>query len=131
MLISRPKRVDQREGAPSVLYLLPELCAMTGITDEQRANYGLMQDMAVYTKLDPTKKGKQIMDLRRRIEGTEEAKQRMASWSMRYSDELVKLQGRQLPPETIIMGPDGRSNVAREVNNTHHRPVLFSTGVLT
>lgn len=116
MLVSRPKKKDQREGAPELLYLLPELCNMTGLTDDQRANFGLMKDMGVHTRVDPTKKGNEVMGLRRRMDGNEKVVERLKGWGVKFSDNLVKLQGRTLPQETIIMGPDGRSNQAKTVS---------------
>jgi aubergine-like protein len=41
------KRTKQR------IFLVPELVHMTGLTDDQRNNFKLMKEMAVYTKLEP------------------------------------------------------------------------------
>ncbi len=40
---------------PDVL-LIPELCAMTGLTDRMRSDRGVMQDLAVYTRVAPDKR---------------------------------------------------------------------------
>ena len=116
MLVSRPKRKDQREGAPEMLYLLPELCNMTGLTDEQRANFGLMKDMGVHTRVDPTKKGNEVMGLRNRMNRSDKVKERLSGWGVQFANELTKLQGRMLPEEKIMIGPDGRTNQARIVS---------------
>lgn len=42
MLISMPKDKDKRRGDLSAVKIIPELTHMTGITDEQRANYQMM-----------------------------------------------------------------------------------------
>ena len=116
MIVSRPKRKDQREGAPEMLYLLPELCNMTGLTDEQRANFGLMKDMGVHTRVDPTKKGNEVMGLRNRMNRSDKVKERLSGWGVQFANELTKLQGRMLPEEKIMIGPDGRTNQARIVS---------------
>lgn len=35
------------------VYLIPELCKMTGMTDEQRNNFAAMKEVANHTKLTP------------------------------------------------------------------------------
>ena len=36
LIISMPKMSEQRAGQTGPLYLVPELCNMTGLSDEQR-----------------------------------------------------------------------------------------------
>jgi aubergine-like protein len=43
LLVSMPKDRDRRGGIEGPVLLVPELCNMTGLTDEQRANFKLMQ----------------------------------------------------------------------------------------
>ena len=47
---------EQRAGNTGPIYLVPELCNMTGLSDEQRANFKLMQDMGAFTRQDPVKR---------------------------------------------------------------------------
>ena len=47
---------EQRGGNTGPIYLVPELCNMTGLSDEQRANFKLMQDMGAFTRQDPVKR---------------------------------------------------------------------------
>lgn len=42
-------------GQPDV-YLVPELCSMTGLTDEMRNDRRVMQDLAQYTRVSPDKR---------------------------------------------------------------------------
>ena len=42
MLISMPKDKDKRRGDLQAVKIIPELTYMTGITDEQRSNYSMM-----------------------------------------------------------------------------------------
>ena len=34
-------------------FLIPEFVSLTGMSDEQRADYSTMKDLAPYTKLEP------------------------------------------------------------------------------
>ena len=43
LLVATPKEKDRRAGRNDIIQLIPELCSMTGLTDNQRANFKLMQ----------------------------------------------------------------------------------------
>lgn len=43
MLVSNPTKADVRRGFTHQVYLVPEFCHMTGLSDEQRANFKLMK----------------------------------------------------------------------------------------
>ena len=44
---------DERSGDSGPIYLVPELCFMTGLSEEQRANFQLMKALGDYTRQDP------------------------------------------------------------------------------
>lgn len=50
LLVSLPKAADIRRGNTKPLKLVPELCSMTGLSDEQRANFKLMKVSEVVDK---------------------------------------------------------------------------------
>jgi len=104
MLVSRCKRRDQREGAPELLYLLPELCTRTGLDDGMRANFNLMKDMGKHTRLDPNRRHEKMHVFRQSIDQNSKATNRLTGWGMQYSRDLVTLTGRQLPSEVILLG---------------------------
>jgi len=114
LLVSRPKKKDQRPGAPEVLYLLPELCTMTGITDEVRANFTVMKDLAVHTRIDPTRRVETCNEFMSLLKSNPQAQARLKGWGLEFEKTLVKLDGRVLPLEKIIMGSD-RGNQPRPV----------------
>lgn len=43
MLVSRPKNKDIRGGRSGMIFLVPELCRLTGLTDKQRTNFKMMR----------------------------------------------------------------------------------------
>ena len=43
LIVSMPKLADQRRGFDQPIILIPELCNMTGLSDEQRADFKLMK----------------------------------------------------------------------------------------
>ena len=49
-LISSPVQIrEQRSWNTGLIYLVPELCNMTGLSDEQRAHFKLIQDIGAFT----------------------------------------------------------------------------------
>ncbi|XP_064484181.1 piwi-like protein 1 [Ornithodoros turicata] len=44
LLVCRPKEKDLRAGRTQNIYLVPELCVMTGLTDEMRSNVNVMRE---------------------------------------------------------------------------------------
>lgn len=65
--MSRSKARDIRAGMPELVYLVPELCRQTGLSDEQRANMTLMRAMAGHTKLGPSERIKKLMEFNRKL----------------------------------------------------------------
>jgi len=45
---------DRRTGKE--IYLVPEFCNLTGLTEEMRNNFNLMKEIAIITKPDPNKR---------------------------------------------------------------------------
>jgi len=39
-----------RGAVQTPVFLVPELCNMTGLSDAQRADFNLMKDLAIYTR---------------------------------------------------------------------------------
>ena len=54
MLVSRMKRkTREEEDVSKTLYLVPELCKMTGLTDQMRSDFRVMKDVAQFTRVTP------------------------------------------------------------------------------
>jgi aubergine-like protein len=67
MLVSRSKKNDCLNGDDSLIYLVPELCRMTGLTDSMRTNFPLMQDLAKYTRLGPSQRVERLQKFNSRL----------------------------------------------------------------
>ena len=52
---------DERSGESGPIYLVPELCFMTGLSEEQRANFQLMKALGDYTRQDPKRRTESLM----------------------------------------------------------------------
>jgi len=67
MLVSRRKKNHSHNGDDSLIYLVPELCHMTGITEDMRTNRALMQDLTKCTRLEPSQRVEQLQKFNRRL----------------------------------------------------------------
>ena len=101
LLVSMPKLKERRGGNDGPVFLVPELCFMTGLTDEQRANFRLMKAMAEYTRQTPDKRVETLNNFSQRINNNPEIKQVLDDWNLKFCQDLQKFQARILKPETI------------------------------
>lgn len=44
------------EPVDFMICLVPELCQLTGLTDDQKSNFRLMKDVATYTRITPNQR---------------------------------------------------------------------------
>merc|ERR1719323_301032 len=115
LIISIPKMSEQRAGNTGPIYLVPELCNMTGLSDEQRANFKLMSDMGQFTRQDPVKRTQVLKKFSERLGSTAQVKEDMQAWNLQLSKELLQLRGRILDQEVIFGG--GASKATYKVDN--------------
>ena len=61
------------------IHLVPEVCYMTGLTDNMRSDYRIMQDLAQYTRQDPDKRHKALLGFKESIMESQDAKNLLES----------------------------------------------------
>ncbi|XP_071451849.1 piwi-like protein Siwi [Hetaerina americana] len=104
MLLTMPKQRDQRRGIKQPIYLVPELCRMTGLNENMRKNFPLMKCLADQTRLGPAERIDRLIQFSRRLQGEAKAKADLDRWNMKFSSGLIKFSGRVLAQERIIQG---------------------------
>lgn len=104
ILISRSKPREIRAGMPETICLIPELCQLTGLSDRQRENFQLMRALADHTRIGPPQRIQKLQEFSRRMRSSPDVIQELRRWDLNIADSLLKIQGRVLPPETIIGG---------------------------
>jgi len=95
------------------VYLIPELCNMTGLSDEQRANFQLMKAMGDYTRQDPVKRSQTLAKFAKRI-NSKETQDELQAWNLKFSEELETFRARILAPETILGGGSSKQTYSVE-----------------
>ncbi|XP_001663870.2 protein aubergine [Aedes aegypti] len=101
MLLSRAKKRDLRAGGNELMALVPELCQMTGLTDQMRNDFRMMRAMSDYTRLNPDRRIERLETFNRRLQTTPESMEVFKVWQMELDKRLVELPGRLLPQEMI------------------------------
>ncbi|KAH7959167.1 hypothetical protein HPB49_009136 [Dermacentor silvarum] len=111
LLVCRPRERDIRVGRTDNLYLIPELCFLTGLTDDIRSNFSIMKDLASEMKLDPAKRVANLQEFMRNMSRNQQVVKEMGQWGLKFSESLVEIDARQVQPERVIHGNNIRSNV--------------------
>ncbi|KAG7164425.1 piwi-like 2, partial [Homarus americanus] len=106
MLMSKPKKRDLRRGLGNI-YLVPELCALTGLTDIMKSDFNMMKDLSKYMRMGPDKRVEALQRFNQDLSSNAKVMQEMEHWGLNLSPSLIRIQGRILPEEQILQ--DGRS----------------------
>ncbi|XP_041347966.1 piwi-like protein 1 isoform X1 [Gigantopelta aegis] len=114
LLVSKPSKSEQKRGHKDPIYLLPELCTLTGLSEEVRSDFHVMKDVATHTRLEPSARSERLYSFINKISQNEEVAAYLRDWRMRFSDRLMKLQARILPQEKIIQGNNAVINYRQE-----------------
>lgn len=102
MLLSRAKKRDLRAGCSENMALVPELCRVTGLTDQMRSDFRMMRAMSDYTRLNPDRRIERLETFNRRLQTTPESSEVFKIWQMELDKRLVEIPGRMLPQELIF-----------------------------
>lgn len=82
-------------------YFLPELCSMTGLTDEMRSDFQLMKKLKEMSILDPEPRLKRILQYSKKIITNPDVKKSLGEWKFSMNPKLLNITGRILPPPPI------------------------------
>ena len=97
------------------IYLIPELCFMTGLSEEQRANFQLMKALGEYTRQDPTKRTEALMKFNKRITANPDIQKELGAWNLEFSKDMESFQARVIQPEQIL--GSGSSKATYKLDN--------------
>lgn len=85
-----------------VICLVPELCFLTGLTDEMRADMAVKKELSGHTRLTPSQRHEQLRKLVNEIRSTPAAYEWITNWNLELDADLTTLEGRALPMEKLI-----------------------------
>ncbi|XP_030384844.1 protein piwi [Scaptodrosophila lebanonensis] len=102
LLISKNKDKAQNTQKDEMVILIPELCRVTGLTDNMRNDFGLMRAMSNHTRMNPQRRIERLHTFNRRLQNTPESVKVLTDWDMRLEEQLIKLNGRVISPQKIV-----------------------------
>lgn len=102
LLVSKANARQKRGGSPEEFFLVPELCRLTGITDQMRNNFHLMKAMSEHTRVDPRNRQERLREFNARLHQSEDSKRAFNEFGLDLDKTLVPVKGRQLPAEVIL-----------------------------
>ncbi|ODN03707.1 Protein aubergine [Orchesella cincta] len=129
LLVSRPKKKDFHRGTRQPILLIPELCQMTGLSEEMRSNYQLMKSLAVHTQVEPAARVAKLNDFMNRLQTDPKIVEELLRWGLKFRNRLVDLPGRVVPSESIKLG-DGKvecPNTKYEWTNAFRDKPMYSS----
>ncbi|VVC90369.1 unnamed protein product, partial [Leptidea sinapis] len=106
MLISKEtKRISGSEKPVEyMICLVPELCQLTGLSDDQRSNFRLMKEVATYTRITPNQRHAAFKKYIDNVMKNESARNRLKNWGLSIAPDTINIMARGLAPEPVLFG---------------------------
>jgi len=112
MLISRAKRKTAEEAdVAKLIALVPELCNLTGLTDQMKADFRVMKDVAQFTRVTPNQRQQALKKFIDNVNNSAEASSILLNWGLKLAPTSVQLSGRIVTPEKLLLGKGFTFNV--------------------
>ncbi|XP_038059144.1 piwi-like protein 1 [Patiria miniata] len=102
LLISRPKKKDERRGMTGPIHLIPELCMLTGLSDDVRADFHVMKDIAQHTRISPDQRVRTLTTFINSFPRNKEAQDYLNKWQVSFVPEPVKIEARVIKAQDIF-----------------------------
>ncbi|CAL1531960.1 unnamed protein product [Lymnaea stagnalis] len=103
LLVSKPTEKDLRRGEEKNLHLIPELCTITGLSEQMRTDFNIMRDLAVHTRIGPAERLGQIQKLLNEINQSQKVGEVLKPWRIVINKEPIRVPGRAMPAEQLLM----------------------------
>ncbi|KAI9556445.1 Aubergine/Piwi-like protein copy E [Daphnia sinensis] len=104
LLMCLPSRRDINRGNTQPIYLIAELCGMTGLSKEEGNDFRLTKAVSNLTGVTPDRRVATLMKFRRRLEDNPQIRQELRSWGLEFANEPVQCKARILPALSLTMG---------------------------
>lgn len=101
---NQPLLVNKDRKTGNEILLIPELCCLTGLTDQMRSDFRLMKDLAVITHTDAQRKLTECQNLFKVFSENEKCKKKMEEWQIGFQSNPIPLEGYKFSPGNMLMG---------------------------
>lgn len=117
LIISMPSKQDQRRyGRTEPILLIPEICNMTGLSDDQRANFKLMKAVGDYTRPGPSARFQALKKFAAAVASKAKIGEELKEWGLEIDPNPINFQARTLEPEKILQAT-GRPQLSYGLDN--------------
>jgi len=93
---------QKRKGNEEAIYLIPELCSMTGITEAMRSDNYVMKDISSHTRVSPNDRGAELEAFLKSINDNPEVTKDLQQWKMSIDSTMLKVDGKLFDNEKIF-----------------------------
>ncbi|XP_054155822.1 piwi-like protein 1 [Oppia nitens] len=118
LIVGLPTERQQRAGTEGPIYLIPELCRMTGLSETLRSDFNVRRSMTQKTQTDPTTRVKNLHQFISRIANDATIQQEMNQWGLKFESVPVEINARRLDCEKILMQGDTPQTGATFIQKT-------------
>lgn len=109
--MKQPLLVHKPKTKPGVEYYIPELCHLTGLTNDMKSDFNVMKALKESTGLNPTERAKHILGFVKDSAENADFAKVLKEWQFELEPKLLQLQGRVLRSETIKFGRNATAPV--------------------
>lgn len=102
--MNQPLVVTKDSKTGREIFLVPELCNMTGLTDDHRKDFNLMRNMGQILHKGAEDRKKEMEILMTEIQGQTKIKELCDKWKINIGHEPVKIEGQRINGGQIQMG---------------------------
>lgn len=101
-----------------MICLIPELCYMTGLTDDMRCDTRAMKDISSHTRIKPGVRQAKLTQFIRNVNTNPAAKQILDNWGLELEETPLVTQARTMVPDKIIFGNNLTAHVGPKADWT-------------
>lgn len=110
LLVSDNSRRREAQNEGGDIYLVPELCNLAGLTDEQRVDNRLKMELIKSSQVAPQKRVEQAREFLSMLHNNATVKASLESWGYSIDRNILQIRGRILPTEQVGAGATATAN---------------------
>ena len=100
----QPLLINENIKTGTKIVLIPELWAMTGLSDEMRTNFRLMKDLSKLTNVSCDKRLKEWQSLFKIMKESQECQEEIKRWNIVLSESPVEVKAKKVDHGLLLMG---------------------------
>nr|BAI67940.1 DjPiwiC [Dugesia japonica] len=97
-------RKGSKDADGGLVYLIPELCMLTGLTDDMIKDFRLMRELHEHCRVTPKKRHEALLEFVDNIYNCEEANKLLGYWGITIEKDTVNIKACKMNPEMIYFG---------------------------